>query len=216
MDLRGWGGLGFMNLHGLLNGWLPDRATALRRIDEAAAQLERLDSEGPYTYQTRAIQAFLRSDWAALIRITTAWIALSRPPAAFAARGLALMLTGDADGAVADLQQALRLSPRDSIRAEWQYRLAMAHFTAQRWELAVDWGQTAAESNPALLWPPVHAAALERLGRIAEAHQAFDLHMARHPAFVSARIAQRLPGGNPPFAEARDQLTSSLRALGMR
>ena len=61
-SIRGWGGLGFMNLHGMLNGWLPDRAAALRGIDEAAAQLERLDSEGPYTYQTRAIQAFLRSD----------------------------------------------------------------------------------------------------------------------------------------------------------
>jgi hypothetical protein len=92
----------------------------------------------------------------------------------------------------------------------------MAHFAAGRWELAHDWAQTAAESNPAVLWPPVHAAALERLGRTDEARQAFALHMARHPAFVSALIAQRLPGGDPTFAEARDRLASSLRALGMR
>ena len=70
-SVRGWGGLTFINLHGVLNDWLPDRAAALRRIDEAAAQLERLESEGHYLYQARVIQSFLRRDWAAMIRIDT-------------------------------------------------------------------------------------------------------------------------------------------------
>lgn len=118
-----------MNLHGVLNSWLPDRAAALRRIDEAAAQLERLDAEGNYTYQVRTIQSFLRQDWDEMLRVTTAWIARAGPPAAFGARGYALLLSGHADEAIADLHHALRLSPRDPIRAEWQYRLAMAHFT---------------------------------------------------------------------------------------
>jgi hypothetical protein len=47
------------------------------------------------------------------------------------------------------LETALRLKPRDLIRAEWQYRLAAAHFIAGHDELARDRGQTAATSNPA-------------------------------------------------------------------
>jgi tetratricopeptide (TPR) repeat protein len=123
-------------------------ATIDHQLDEAAAQLERLESEGNYLYQARVIQSFLRRDWAAMIRVDTAWIAFSAHPAAFASRGMALLLTGDFDLAVADLEQALRLSPRDPLRAEWQYRLAAAHFFAERDELAHEWAQTAAELNP--------------------------------------------------------------------
>ena len=57
------GRLAFWNLHGTLNGWLPDRAAALRRHRRGRGAAGALDSEGPYTYQTRAIQAFLRCDW---------------------------------------------------------------------------------------------------------------------------------------------------------
>ena len=71
------------------------------------------------------------------------------------------------------MHHALRLSPRDPIRAEWQYRLAMAHFTAATYDLACDWSQTAADTNPNLLWPPIHAAAMQCLGQTAA---------ARHPS----------------------------------
>jgi hypothetical protein len=50
----------------------------------------------------------------------------------------------------------------------------MAHFAAGCYELARDWSQTAAATNSALLWPPIHAAALHRLRQIDAAQQAFD------------------------------------------
>ena len=114
------------------------------------------------------------------------------------------------------LERALRLGPRDPFRAEWQYRLALAHFGAGRYELARDWSQTAATTNSALPWPPIHAAALHRLGKIDAAQQAFDEHMRRHPAFTASQIKPRLPSDEPAFAEARERLVASLRALGMR
>jgi tetratricopeptide (TPR) repeat protein len=129
---------------------------------------------------------------------------------------MATLLNGQADEAVAALETALRLSPRDSIRAEWQYRLAMAHFCAGRCELAIDWGQTAADTNPNLPWPPVHAAAMQGLGQVDAARQAFSAHMARHPGFEAGHIVQRLPGGHPQFVEARERLVASLKAVGMR
>jgi len=131
-------------------------------------------------------------------------------------RGLALLVNGLADEAVAALEKALRLSPRDPIRAEFQYRLAMAHFLGGRYEVSGDWGLTAADTNPDLPWPPIHAAAMQRLGRTVAARQAFAEFMVRHPDFEPGLIQQRLPGGNPRLAKARKQLLASLREIGMR
>ena len=216
-SVRGWGGLTFMNLHGVLNDWLPDRAAALRRIDEATAHLERLESEGHYLYQARVIQSFVRRDWAAMIRIDTSWIAFAAHPGAFASRGLALLLTGEFNLAVEDLQQALRLSPRDPLRADWQYRLAAAHFFAEHYELAHEWAQTAADSHPGLPWPPIHAAALQRLGQSTAARRIWSKHLDRHPAFGPEQIARRLPaGGSAAFDAGLERLLSALRSVGMR
>ena len=215
-SVRGWAGLTFMNVHGVLTGWVPDRAAALRRIDEATANLERLERDGHYTYQAKVIQRFLRKDWPAMLQLTTAWTRRHLHPVPFAAHGYALLLNGQPDRAVTALEKALRLSPRDPMRAEWQYRLAMGHFAATRYELARDWGQTAATTNPGLPWPPVHAAAMMRLGQIDAARRAFAEHMARHPNFEAVQIAQRLPGNNAHLVEARERLVASLREAGMR
>ena len=214
--LRGWGGLSVMSLHGMLNNWLPDRAVTLRRIEEAATQLERLNAEGFYTYQVRTIQSFLRQDWPAMLRVTTAWAARGGSPYALCARAYASLLSGHADEAIVDLHHALRLSPRDLMRAEWQYRLAMAHFAAANFDLACDWSQTAADTNPNLLWPPIHAAAMQCLGQTVSARQSFDEHMARHPGFEASHILVRLPGEHPQLVEARDRLVASLKVAGMR
>ncbi len=214
--LRGWVNLCTMNIQGLLNDWVPDRDAARKRIDQAAEHLRRLDSDGPGDLQARIIQSFLREDWGGMLRLTTAWAARHVHPVSCGTHGLAALLNGLPDEAVATLETALRLSPRDAMRGEWQYRLAMAHFMAERYEQACDWGQSAADSNPSLPWPPIHAAALQRLGQSTEARQAFEAHMARHPSFQAVQIAQRLPGGAAGLAEARERLMGSLNEIGMR
>lgn len=113
-------------------------------------------------------------------------------------------------------ERALRLSPRDTFRAEWQYRLSMAHFAAGRYELARDWAQTAATTNPGLRWPPIHAAALWQLGQTDAARQALADYEARHGAFKPAQVRPRLPGDDPRFAPARDRLVAALGHTGMR
>jgi TolB-like protein len=213
---RAWAALPPTLWQCLANGWLPDRDAVQRRIEEASAQLMRHDADGLQSYAARGILAFMREDWASMLRLTAAFTERHRHSNAFGARGMALLVTGASDDAVAALETAMRLSPRDPIIAEFQYRLAMAHFVATRYEAACDWGQTAALHNPSLPWPPVHAAALHRLGHEAEARAAYLEHAARHPDFDATRLLQRLPGSNPAFAEARERLVHSLRALGMR
>ncbi|MBK7793502.1 MAG: tetratricopeptide repeat protein [Betaproteobacteria bacterium] len=133
-----------------------------------------------------------------------------------ASLGGALNFNGRFDEAVPALERALRLGPRDPFRAEAQYRLALAHFGAGRYPLALEWSQTATTTNSALPWPPIHAAALHRLGKVDAAQQAFDEHMRRHPAFTASQIKLRLPSDEPVFAEARERLIASLRPLGLR
>ena len=98
----------------------------------------------------------------------------------------------------------------------WQYRLALAHFGAGRYELARDWSQTAANTTPTLLWPPIHAVALQRLGQREAAQQAFDEHMRRHPSFVARHVHARIPSAEPDYADMRSRLIAGLRELGMR
>jgi tetratricopeptide (TPR) repeat protein len=126
------------------------------------------------------------------------------------------MLNGRFDEAVPVIERALRLGPRDPFRAEWQYRLALAHFGGGRYELARDWSQSAANTNARLVWPPIHAAALLQLGRREAAQQAFDEHMRRHPKFGTAQALSRLPSEEPGYGEMRARLIAGLRELGLR
>lgn len=215
-SIRGWGGLAFMNFQGVVNGWAPDRAAALRRFNEAKLQLDRLDPDGFFGYQAKTIDVFLRKDFAAMLLVSEAWAKQYQHPVAVAAHGMALIFNGRPEEAIPSLERALRLSPRDPIRADWQYRLALSHFLLGRYEQARVWGQVAQASSPGLPWPPVHVAAMSMLGQKVEAKKIFDEFMARHPTFDTGRVLQRLPGTDPRFVEGRDRLVASLRELGLR
>jgi TolB-like protein/DNA-binding winged helix-turn-helix (wHTH) protein len=214
---RGWNGVAYLNLHAALNGWQPDRALAFRRIEEAAAQLERIDRDAYVTFNAKTIILFWKSDVEGMLRHTRAWIE-HHPnyPQAHGAHGAALMYNGHFDDAVRALERALRLSPRDAFRAEWQYRLSMAHFAAGRYGLARDWAQTAATTNPGLRWPPVHVAALWQLGSKDAAREALAAYVSRHGAFKPEQMRPRLPGNHPRFAPQRERLAQALEAAGAR
>ncbi len=212
---RAWGGLVFMNLAGVLNGWLSDRAAAIRRIDEAAAQLDRLDPDGFFSHQAKVAQAYLKRDFPAMLRLTEAWAKSHPHAAAVGAHGTALLFNGRPGDGIPHIERALRLSPRDPFRAEWQYRLGLAHFVLGQFEQARDWAQTAQASNPRLPWPPVQAAALLKLGQHAEAKRVLDEFLVHHPGYDVDRVIQRLPG-TPKFVEGRDRLVTDLRELGLR
>lgn len=114
-----------MNYQGVVNRWLSDPSAAIRRIDEAAASLGRLTPDGHGTYQARVIQAFLKQDLPALLRLTAAWTERHRHQIALAARGLALVRNGFADEAVAALEKAcvsaraIRSAPNSNTVSHW-------------------------------------------------------------------------------------------------
>lgn len=215
-SVRAWGGVMITNYLAVSNGWLSDRSEALRRFDVASENLERLDPNGYFAYQAKVCQAFVRKDWTAMLRVSEVLAQRHPNPVAFAGYAQALALNGRPAEAVAPLELALRLSPRDALRGEWQYRLAFAHFMLSQYEQARDWGQMAQITNPNLPWPPVLAAALVRLGNKAEGKVVLDDFLLRHPKYEISDIGQRLGGTDPRVVESRDRLILSLREIGMR
>lgn len=180
------------------------------------ANLERVDRDGSYVYSAKTFMLVQRHDFPAMLQVTTEWVERYRLPLAFGAHGGALTLNGRFDEAVLALERALRLGPRDPFRAEWQYRLAGAHFGAGRYELARDWSQSAANTNARLEWPPIHAAALLQLGQREAAQRAFNEHMKLHPKFTMAQALSKVPGDAPGCVQMRNRLVASRRELGLR
>jgi TolB-like protein len=215
-SVRAWGGVMITNYLAVSNGWLSDRSAALRRFDVASDNLERLDPNGYFAYQAKVCQAFVRKDWPAMLRVSEVLAERHPNPVSFAGYGQALAVNGRPAEAVAPLELALRLSPRDALRGEWQYRLAFAHFMLSQYEQARDWGQMAQITNPNLPWPPIHAAALVRLGSKAEGKVVLDDFLLRHPRYEISDIDQRLGGTDPRVVESRDRLIASLREIGLR
>jgi len=214
-SIRGWSGLAWLHGRSLVGGGAADTTAALARLDEAVSQLRRLDASGIDAVHARTLQLWARRDWAALLQHTTAQLERHAHPLTPAAHGTALLLTGRTDDAVMFFLWALRSSPMDPQRADWQYRIAFAHFAAGRDALARDWALAAAATDPATPWPPVHAAAMLRLGDADAARAALAARHATQPRLSLQQVDRLLPSDEPRLAAARAKLVQSLRELGM-
>jgi DNA-binding winged helix-turn-helix (wHTH) protein/TolB-like protein len=215
-DSRAWAGIAIMNNLGAANGWLPDRRAALDRVEEASRNLDRIDPESFSAMQVKTMVAYRNHGGGPeTLRLSKAWAERYPQSIALGGYGYNLILNGRPEEAIAPLERALRLSPRDVFRAEWQYRLALAHFLSGRFAQAHQWGHEAQVSNPALPWPPVHAAAAARLGDEAEAKRILAGFLRRHPSYDASRIARSFDAPNEKFLEGRARLTASLKEIGL-
>jgi tetratricopeptide (TPR) repeat protein len=211
---RAWAGIGFMTYTAYCQGWGPGREDAQRSVQAAVGHLERLDREAHYTYQCKAIAMGLHAEWARLLGHTRAWTQRHRHPSAFGAHGAVLLAHGEFDEAIAALQQALSLSPRDPFRADWQHRMAMGHLALGRFEQACSWSQAADATNSVLGWPPIACAGLLRLGQADPARLAAEGHTAWRAVASVERLDRLMPGCDARWWRARDDLVRDLRACG--
>ena len=207
---RAWAGLAFMRSIAWAQGWAGTRPQVQAQVDEAVAQLDRLDRDGHYTDQSKFIALFLRGQEQAMRVQAEAWCERHPRPTAFGSLGAVQLMQGEFDAAVESLQRALRLSPRDPMRADWQHRLAMAHLAAGRLAQAHDWSQRAEGSSPGLAWPPIRVAALALQGRLDEARAAWGPQGPRSAAECSQAIDRLLPGSATRWRQARDRLEQGL------
>ena len=125
---------------------------------------------------------------------------------ALSCSSVVLAWMGKTELAMDRAQNALRLSPFDSLRYLSYDALAISYFHTKRYEDACDAAQQAVESNSRFSSPQaILTAALVRLGRIEEAKAAAQRVLALQPSFTvrgfGTTVGQE-PAVFSPFAEA--------------
>jgi tetratricopeptide (TPR) repeat protein len=125
------------------------------------------------------------------------------------------ILLGRAEETEADVEEALRLSPRDPWVFAWTWFAGVAKSFLDRPEEALVWLRRSVEFNRN--FPMIHfylAGALAQLGRLEEAKTAVKAGLALNPRLTLAQISAWAESGNPICLAQRDRLLERLRSAG--
>ncbi len=128
-------------------------------------------------------------------------------------RGLALAYAGLSDEAIKDLEQALRLSPRDPQNAIFVIHVGVAHYLAGRYEKALEWTKRGVQMRSDFIGGQrIHCATLGQLGRTDEA-KAVLVRIRELQPNISARLLEH----TVPYAHPADMahFLDGLRKAGL-
>jgi tetratricopeptide (TPR) repeat protein len=129
-------------------------------------------------------------------------------------RGGALAVMGRPEEAIADLERAMRLSPRDPDAFTFSFFMGFAHFAAGRYDAAVEWLQRSRRQEPSFFGPSrVLASSYAQLGRLEEAREALDEARRLEPGLSIARIKLDFAGADPSVVE---RYFEGLRKAGLK
>jgi tetratricopeptide (TPR) repeat protein len=113
---------------------------------------------------------------------------------------MALALNGRPEQAIANLEKALRLSPKDPGKALMLVATGWAHFSAERYEQALDWAGRALAHDPRddMAYRTL-AASYAQLGRLEEAQDALEEELRLDPGLTLRKVRQQNPTTDPDF-----------------
>jgi TolB-like protein/cytochrome c-type biogenesis protein CcmH/NrfG len=112
--------------------------------------------------------------------------------------------------------EALRISPRDAYASAWMVFAAFGKLGEGKDEEAVAWASRAIEASPGFMSSYfLLAAALVRLGRIAEARETVRAGLALNPAFTIARYRASPSSNNPRYLAGVARILDALREAGV-
>jgi len=132
--------------------------------------------------------------------------------------GWGKVLIGRAEETEAHVNQAMRLSPRDTTAHAWMTHLGVAKSLVGSYEEAVAWFRRAIEANrnypPPYFWS---AAALAQLGRLDEAHSSVRAGLALNPAYTlsRARAGYRAMSDDSTYLAQLERLLEGLHKAGV-
>lgn len=217
-SIRGWGGVGTVNGQMAFTATMGvDRPTALKRMDEALARLQALDSDDPMTHTMRLLTANLRDDFGALLQAAEN-LRQRYPshPRAFSAKAVALTYLGRTDECLEPGRHALRIDPGNPTAGFMHVQLAVCHFMRAEYAQAAESARAGALATPSLVAPHVlRAAALAQLGKQEEARAALDEYRRKRAGATSETAGRTIRGDSEKSVASRQLLVSTLQALGL-
>ena len=136
--------------------------------------------------------------------------------AAHATIGLAMIFIGRGEETEAYVQEALRLSPRDTFAYSWMASAGLSKLYLSSDEEAVAWFRRAIDIDRNL--PNAHfylAAALGHLGRHNEARAATAAGLENNPAYTIKGFRDGSFSDNPTFLAQRERVYDGMRKAGV-
>jgi TolB-like protein/class 3 adenylate cyclase/Tfp pilus assembly protein PilF len=130
--------------------------------------------------------------------------------------GCAKVLIGRPEEAEAHIQEAFRLSPRDTGAYRWMHYAALAKMVLGADAEAVSWLRRSLEANRN--YPLAHfqlAAALALLGSLEEARDAVRAGLALHPAFTIRRTRGGRISDDPTYRAGSERIRAGMRMAGV-
>lgn len=217
-SVRGWAGVAVANGVGAAINWVPDRAAAIDRLQEASDRLQTLDADSFFALLSKANLANLNGDNEGRLLIARAMVERypSQPQSHF---NLSQALTnlGQFDECVEPAKRAVRLGPRDVFVGVWNWHIGTCHFMRGDYVQAAQFARAARQAGPSLPLPPLLlAASLARAGNAAEARQIVADYMMRSPGYRASNIElQGMRSRHPSYVEGRNRMIETLHQLGM-
>jgi tetratricopeptide (TPR) repeat protein len=134
---------------------------------------------------------------------------------AHASIAIAKFFLGRGGETEAHMQQALRLSPRDTLVYIWSLFVGLAKLWQGADAEAVVWLRRSLEANRN--YPSAHlflAAALALVGELDEARATTQAGLALNPSFTIRRFRTNTPSNHPVYLAGRERLYEGLRMAG--
>jgi tetratricopeptide (TPR) repeat protein len=193
-------------------GWIPaggDREYAAQLAERAAE----LDDGDPWAHLALGYLAFTARQTEDAVRYFR--IAVDLNPnfaAAYGYVGWALAFDGRSEEAIGNLQQAIRMSPRDPLNGFFLAGISAAHYLAGRYSEAVEWARRAVQERPGIIGGHrILCASLAQAGLLDEATSVMSKVRQLQPNFSTAWIRQSIPYTTKPMA----QFLEGLRKAGL-
>jgi adenylate cyclase len=210
---QAYGLKGFTMVWRAFQGWM-EMGAALTQASAAAARAVTCDGQEPWAYLARGMIAIAQRDGpegvAAFRNATTI-----SPNFAFAHAllGASLAMAGEVESALACIDRAVRLSPRDTFGDDFQLFYAFAHFQAGHYEQAAAHAASAIQLSPLHPMSHIMATASYALGgNAAKAADALRGLVALVPEITAAGLAATHPYTDPAD---RERLASGLIKAGL-
>jgi adenylate cyclase len=208
-------GLAWTHYIDIFSQWTSSVEQSAAELERAAQRSAALDDEDPGSQLALGLAhrvAGRREQAAAAFRLATQL----NPSLAYAhfALGSYLSQAGRPDDAIASLEKAIRLSPRDPMLGSYIEGIAVAHFAAGRYEASVECAQQSLQRSPD--FPNTHsllAASYAHLGRTAEAQAALQQVLRLQPGYSVSTVRAAYPSAASEFIE---RYVEGLRRAGLQ